>query len=129
MSPEILEQYLEHMGNGFKILMLHQEFQPFFPDSPLYTDSEIPEGFNYVGIGHYHIAQAPFTVNDSTVVYPGSTEFTAYNEKEEEKGKGFYFVEVEDKNINAQFVKLRRGRPFVYVEFREEDIDRYSKRD
>ncbi|MBK3331635.1 DNA repair exonuclease [Persephonella atlantica] len=120
---EILEQYLEKMKNGFKILMLHQEFQPFFPDSALYSDREIPEGFDYVGIGHYHIAQVPFSVNGSTVVYPGSTEFTAYNEKEEEKGKGFYFVNVDKGDIRAEFIKLSRVRPFIYVDFNEEDID------
>ncbi len=119
---EILERYLEEMGDGFKILMLHQEFQPFFPDSSLYTNDTIPEGFDYVGIGHYHVAQAPFTVNGSTVVYPGSTEFTAYSEKEEKHRKGFFFVEVDGRSVKAEFVKLKSARPFVYSTFDEEKI-------
>ena len=119
---EILEEYLKHMGNGFRILMLHQEFQPFFPDSHLNLNTEIPEGFNYIGIGHYHVAQAPFTINDATVIYPGSTEFTAYSEKEEKQVKGFFFVDVTDKSVNAEFIKLRTGRPFIYATFDEENI-------
>jgi len=113
---EVLEYYLEESGDGFKILMLHQEFQPFFPDSPLNVHRDIPEGFDYVGIGHYHVAQPPAQVNGFTLVYPGSTEFTAYNEKEEEKGKGFYHVRVNGKEVNAQFVNLKKRRPFLNME-------------
>ncbi|WP_457639486.1 metallophosphoesterase family protein [Persephonella sp.] len=118
---EVLERYLEEMGSGFKIVMLHQEFQPFFPSSSLHPSTDIPEGFDYVGIGHYHVAQHPFQVNGSTVVYSGSTEFTAYNEKEEEKGKGFYYVDVSEGSINAQFVHLKRRRPFIFFEVLDED--------
>ena len=123
----IFEKYLKNMGNGFKILMLHQEFQPFFPSSNLYLKNEIPEGFDYVGIGHYHIPQMPAVINGATVVQPGSTEFTAYNEKEEEAGKGFYYVEVDGKEVKPQFIKLNRRRPFLYYRFSEENIEELIK--
>ncbi|WP_457626015.1 metallophosphoesterase family protein [Persephonella sp.] len=124
---EILEKYLEQMGEGFKILLLHQEFQPFFPDSSLNMSVELPEGFDYVGVGHYHIAQSPVDVNGATVVYSGSTEFTAYNEKEEETGKGFYFVEVDGKNVRPEFIHLKRKRPFLYYSLSEDSVDELVK--
>jgi len=114
---ELMERYLGETGEGFKILMLHQEFSPFFPDSRLNVHVDIPEGFNYVGIGHYHIAQSPAVVNGATVVYPGSTEFTAYNEKEEEKGKGFFDVKVDSDGIKAEFKQIKSRRPFLFFGF------------
>ena len=119
----ILEKYLENLKDGFKILMLHQEFSPFFPSSELYMDREIPEGFDYVGIGHYHVKQEPKIINGATVVYPGSTEFTAYNQRESEVEKGFYSVEVSGKSIKCDFIPLKSGRPFINVDFVEENLD------
>ncbi|RMD45482.1 MAG: metallophosphoesterase, partial [Aquificota bacterium] len=119
----ILESYLKNLpNNGFKILMLHQEFSPLFPASQLYLESELPEGFNYVGIGHYHIKQEPKIVKGSTVVYPGSTEFTAYNENEEKEKKGFYFVNVKNGKIKCEFITFSKNRPFLSVDFEEERI-------
>ncbi len=122
----ILEKYLDKIKNrdGFKILLLHQEFHPFFPDSSLYMEQEIPEGFDYIGIGHYHVKQEPKIINSATVVYPGSTEFTAYNENEDKIEKGFYIVEVEDKNINCQFYPFKNRRSFISLDFQEENIDK-----
>ncbi len=119
----ILESYLEKLpDNGFKILMLHQEFSPLFPASELYLENELPEGFNYVGIGHYHIRQEPKNIKGSTVVYPGSTEFTAYNENEEKEKKGFYLVNVENGKIESEFLTFLRSRPFISIDFDEEKI-------
>ncbi|WP_456382375.1 metallophosphoesterase family protein [Persephonella sp.] len=114
---EVMERYLEETGDGFKILMLHQEFQPFFPDSGLNVHVDIPEGFDYIGIGHYHIAQPPAVINGATVVYPGSTEFTAYNEKEEEKGKGFFDIKVDSDGLKTEFVHIKNRRPFLFFGF------------
>ncbi|WP_456465056.1 metallophosphoesterase family protein [Persephonella sp.] len=125
---EVLEKFLEKMDEGFKILMLHQEFQPFFPDSKLNMFSDLPEGFDYVGIGHYHVAQPPSLINGATVVYPGSTEFTAYNEKEEEKGKGFYIIEVDNKELRTKFIKFQRRRPFLFYRFNEENSEQILKK-
>lgn len=125
---KVLEKLLEKMGTGFKILMLHQEFQPFFPDSKLNMFSDLPEGFDYVGVGHYHVAQPPSQINGATVVYPGSTEFTAYNEKEEEKGKGFYVVEINNGELKTEFIKFRRRRPFLFYRFNDENSDQILKK-
>jgi hypothetical protein len=119
---ESINRLLDQTGEGFKILMLHQEFHPFFPESDLYISQEIPEGFDYVGIGHYHIAQEPALINGAFIVQSGSTEFTAYHESEEKKEKGVYIVNVEN-DINAEFVKLKDTRPFISILLNEERLE------
>ncbi|WP_457622134.1 metallophosphoesterase family protein [Persephonella sp.] len=121
-----IERLLDQTGEGFKILMLHQEFYPLFPESGLYLSEEIPEGFNYVGIGHYHIFQEPAVINKAVVVQPGSTEFTAYHESEEKIDKGVYIVDV-DKDIKTEFVKLNNLRPFVSVRLEEDKLESILK--
>ncbi len=119
----ILEKYLDNLApDAFKILMLHQEFKPFFPNSDLYMEQEIPEGFDYIGIGHYHIKQEPKNIKGSTVIYPGSTEFTAYNENEEKVDKGFYIIDIDGKNIKCTFKTFSSKRPFISLKLTEEDI-------
>ncbi|NPA53553.1 MAG: DNA repair exonuclease [Aquificae bacterium] len=123
----ILEKYLESLNKeGFKILMLHQEFAPLFPNSDLYMEKEIPEGFDYIGIGHYHVKQEPKYINSATVVYPGSTEFTAYNENEDKVEKGFYIVEVSSK-IKCKFYSFTKKRPFLSLVVDEENIEAQIK--
>jgi DNA repair exonuclease SbcCD nuclease subunit len=124
----ILEKYLENLKEDrFKILMLHQEFTPLFPGSELYMEKEIPEGYDYVGIGHYHIKQEPKVINGATVVYPGSTEFTAYNENEDKTEKGFYIVEVSGGNTSCRFYKLKNKRPFLSVLLEEDTLEESIK--
>ena len=121
---ELLEKMLEKAPKtDFHILMLHQEFNPYFPDSDLYIHSDIPEGFNYVGIGHYHIPQEPISINDNMkVVFAGSTEYTSYNKQEEEFPKGVHLVEVMEKIINYQFIPLKT-RPFIYQTITDENFE------
>ncbi len=124
-----LEKILEKSSNSenLHILMLHQEFYPLFPLSSLYTEREIPEGFDYVGIGHYHVKQNPKKINNSFVVYPGSTEFTAYSEKENSTPKGVYLVEHNGKEFKFNFIELKRRRPFIFSSFEEEKFDETVK--
>ncbi len=124
-----LEKILEKTSGSknLHILMLHQEFYPLFPMSSLYTEREIPEGFDYVGIGHYHVKQKPKKINNSFVVYPGSTEFTAYSEKENSTPKGVYLVEYDNDKFNLEFIELKKRRPFIFFSFEEETFDEVIK--
>ncbi len=124
-----LEKILEKTSSSknLHILMLHQEFYPLFPMSSLYTEREIPEGFDYVGIGHYHVKQKPKKINNSFVVYPGSTEFTAYSEKENSTPKGVYLVEYDNDKFNFEFIELKKRRPFIFFSFEEETFDEVIK--
>ncbi len=124
-----LEKILEKSSKSKNphILMLHQEFYPLFPLSSLYTEREIPEGFDYVGIGHYHVMQKPKKINNAFVVYPGSTEFTAYSEKENSTPKGVYLVEYDGNNFKFDFIELKTRRPFIFSSFEEESFDEVVK--
>ena len=124
---EILEKLLEKAPKtDFHILMLHQEFNPYFPDSNLYIHSDIPEGFNYIGIGHYHIPQEPISINDTKVVFAGSTEFTSYNKNEENYPKGVHLIEVSGKQIDYKFIPLQT-RPFIYKTLTDETFEEELK--
>lgn len=124
---EILEKILEKAPKtDFHILMLHQEFNPYFPDSNLYINSDIPEGFNYIGIGHYHIPQEPISIKDAKVVFAGSTEYTSYNKQEEDFPKGIHLVEVVGKQINHRFIPLNT-RPFIYKTLTDENFENELK--
>lgn len=91
--------------NNFNLLMLHFEFEPFFPNGLKLED--IPDAFEYIGIGHFHQRQEPF--KDSLgrwIVYPGSTEYTAFNEKTYIE-KGCYIVNLSaDKSVTIEFKPL-----------------------
>ncbi|MEZ0324245.1 MAG: exonuclease SbcCD subunit D [Hydrogenothermaceae bacterium] len=119
---KILQEFYEKADKRlFNILMLHLEFQPIFP-SGISFESSIPEVFNYIGIGHYHQKQDPFTFKDSLVVYPGSTEYTQFNEKDYSE-KGFYLVEVENpKSIKYNFIPIPTRKFFTY-RFRDEELE------
>ncbi len=120
---EILERFLENgKDSNFHILMLHQEFQPMFPEG-LFIKKEIPEDFNYIGIGHFHERQKPFKHGKGYVVYPGSTEFTAYSKNEEKVPKGVYLVERDENALNIKFVELKNRRPFLSYRFKEYEIE------
>lgn len=122
----ILQQLLEKAGSRqFNILMLHLEFFPFF-QTDLMLEHILPEGFDYVGIGHYHQAQKPSNLNGSKVVYPGSTEYTQFNEKDYSK-KGFYLVEIDSqKNIQLEFVEIP-AREFVVKRFDDDSLEEVLK--
>ena len=125
----ILEAILENSPdkNAPNLLMLHHEFQPFFPNSSLNLHEQIPEGFDYVGIGHYHIPQRPFKIKNSFILYSGSTEFTAYNEKEENHPKGVHLIEYKNREFKYQFIELAKKRPFLKVEIDEDSIEETLK--
>lgn len=122
-----LEKILEKSPdkNALHLLMLHAEFEPFFPNS-LNLNKEVPEGFDYIGIGHYHIPQKPFLMGNTTVLYAGSTEFTAYNEKEENYPKGIHLINYQDKEFDYKFLELKRKRPFIRINV-EDNLEKLEK--
>jgi DNA repair exonuclease SbcCD nuclease subunit len=122
---DILEDLYEKATdkNNFNILMLHLEFAPVFNSSELQTISDVPFEYNYVGIGHYHQRQEPIKEEDRYVVYPGSTEYTQFNEKSYVE-KGCYLVEVGGKNIEIGFVPLN-ARKFLSYSIDYSEIDKF----
>jgi DNA repair exonuclease SbcCD nuclease subunit len=104
--------------------MLHLEFAPVFNSSELQTISDVPFEYDYVGIGHYHQRQEPIKEEGRYVVYPGSTEYTQFNEKSYVE-KGCYLVEVGGKNIEKiEFVPLN-ARKFLSYSIDYSEIDKF----
>jgi len=123
---DILENLYEKATdkNNFNILMLHLEFSPVFSSSELRTISDVPFEYDYVGIGHYHQRQEPIKEEGRYVVYPGSTEYTQFNEKSYVE-KGCYLVEVGGKTIEKiEFVPLN-ARKFLSYSIDYSEIDKF----
>ena len=119
-----LEKLLERSKQNYKILMLHQEFYPYFLDSKLMLDEEIPIEYNYTGIGHYHIAEEPIKRdNSSYIVHIGSTEFTAYNKNEESKSKFVALVDINSDETDIRYIELNKRRKFLYRFLDDNNID------
>ncbi|MCX7738666.1 MAG: DNA repair exonuclease [Hydrogenothermaceae bacterium] len=118
----ILEKlYEEAPRKEFNMLMLHFEFSPFFK-TDLEIESVLPECFEYVGVGHFHQAQESYRVKNSVVVYPGSTEYTQFNERDYSQ-KGFYLIHIEHiKSINSQFVPIP-SRKFIVKRFNDDSLE------
>ena len=129
---DILHQLYEKATNknNFNILMLHLEFLPIFSSSNLQTISDVPLEFDYVGIGHYHQRQEPIKEEGRYVVYPGSTEYTQFNEKTYVE-KGCYLAELNGKSIEKiEFMPLNTRKFLSYsIDYSEiekalEDIEK-----
>ena len=121
---ELLEKLLEKSKNSYRILMLHQEFYPYFPESRLMLNEEILEDFNYTGIGHYHIAEEPIKRNENSyIVHIGSTEFTAYNREEEKKRKKVAIVKVGKGITEIEYKELNKTRRFIYENLNDENLE------
>ncbi len=78
------------------IAMLHYNFAGFnIPRSwaaPTITPEDVPEGLDYLALGHLH-AHSYTIVKNAYVVYPGSTERRSFNEELDER-KGFVYAEI-----------------------------------
>ena len=74
----------------------------------------IPDDFNYYAAGHVH---TPYKekFKAGLLLYSGSTENVNYDEARIEKG--FYYVEVDEKETaSQQFIRLESPRKFVVLE-------------
>jgi len=75
---------------------------------------EIPDNYDLILSGHIHRSQILWTKDNRTpIIYPGSTERTAFAEKDEEKG--FYLIGIDkDLVVDFKFVGLP-ARPMVDI--------------
>lgn len=80
--------------------------------------ADLPEHYNLILSGHIHRSQILWTKNKKIpIIYPGSTERTAFAEKEEEKG--FYLIEIDnDLSVDYKFVGLP-ARPMIDIVLEE----------
>jgi DNA repair exonuclease SbcCD nuclease subunit len=113
IDPTKLKEYLKRMKapKGNSILLFHEGIKEVFPEFEI-SIKDLPEGFNYYGIGHLHIHQTfKHPVTGATISYPGSTEITDFSEVSQ--AKGFNFIELNGREIRIEFIKIPTIRQFI----------------
>ena len=125
-----------------KILVLHQGLYDFNKFAGEIFSSDLPIGFDYYAMGHYHdhIEKRFTSLNDGLVAYPGSIDL-GHNEAISDVEKGFLLVDLSEAstNVDTHWIKLEKRRhQFEYqIEYPELDVKlrnivqestRYSKK-
>jgi DNA repair exonuclease SbcCD nuclease subunit len=97
-----------------KILVLHQGLSDFNKFAGEIQSSDLPTGFDYYAMGHYHdhIEKTFPHLNGGIVAYPGSIDL-GHNEAISDVEKGFIIADTssESNNVNINWVKLDKRRP------------------
>jgi len=97
-----------------KILVLHQGLNDFNKFAGEISSSDLPSGFDYYAMGHYHdhIEKRFSCINDGLVAYPGSIDL-GHSEPISKAEKGFLIVDISEGStaVNTHWEKLDRRRP------------------
>lgn len=129
--PEIAKEIHPHLnGESVKLLCMHQAIEgakvgpsdfTFRYGQDVIPINDLPDDYDLILSGHIHRAQILRTKTDKPIIYPGSTERTAFAEMDEEKG--FYEINISDKHdIKYKFIPLKT-RPMVDVLLEKENYD------
>ena len=94
-----------------KILVLHQGLSDFNKFAGEIFASDLPLGFNYYAMGHYHdhIQKNFFELDNSLVAYPGSLDL-GHNEPISEVEKGFLIADLSNnhENVTTHWIKIEK---------------------
>ncbi|VFJ13257.1 metallophosphoesterase family protein [Candidatus Nitrosocosmicus franklandus] len=97
-----------------KMLVLHQGLNDFNKFAGEISSSDLPSGFDYYAMGHYHdhIEKRFPNIGNGLVAYPGSIDL-GHSEPISNVEKGFLIVDVSESSasINTHWIKLERRRP------------------
>ncbi|MEM5829407.1 MAG: DNA repair exonuclease [Candidatus Aenigmatarchaeota archaeon] len=116
----------------FNILLLHQSIDPYVYsplEPPTLSISNLPKGFDLIINGHIH-QHGQSRIDNSILLFPGSTMITQFDKAEAETEKGIYMIDL-DEEIKIEFVPLEKGRKFFYEEIlleKDSVKDRIEKR-
>ncbi|MEM5882877.1 MAG: DNA repair exonuclease [Candidatus Aenigmatarchaeota archaeon] len=105
------------LENCFNILLLHQSITPYIYsplEPPSLNVSNLPKGFDIIIDGHVH-SSAQEKIDNTLLLFPGSTIVTQYEKNEALCEKGFFKIEIDEK-IKVTFEKLEKSRKFFYEE-------------
>ncbi len=98
--------------DGKKILVLHQGLSDFNKFAGEMNSVDIPAGFHYYAMGHYHDhIERKFEHLDGPLVYPGSIDLTP-SEGIKEVEKGFALVDMSGEEASVNWVPLQRRLQF-----------------
>jgi len=113
-AKEVLDKWNPRPINGcYNILLLHQNIDPFVYsplEQPTLNISNLPRGFDLIIDGHIHVS-AQEKVDETTLLFPGSTVITQFQASEAQSPKGFFKVDTQLKKI--EFFEIN-ARKFFY---------------
>lgn len=105
------EQVAKQHG-GKKILVLHQGLMDFNKFAGELNSTDLPAGFNYYALGHYHDhLEKRFGYLGGPLAYPGSIDLTP-SEGIKEVEKGFILTDMSGEEPSTQWVRLSRRQQF-----------------
>lgn len=111
-----------------KILVLHQGLGDFNKFAGELFVHDLPVGFNYYAMGHYHDhMQKNFSeVDGSLVAYPGSLDL-GHNEPISDVEKGFLLVDLSasPNNVTTSWIKIEKRRPQLRQSIEYDQLDRH----
>ncbi len=113
-----------------KILVLHQGLSDFNKFAGEIFASDLPLGFNYYAMGHYHdhIQKNFFELDNSLVAYPGSLDL-GHNEPISEVEKGFLIADLSNnhENVTTHWVKIENRRAQISHSLDYDGLDEYIR--
>jgi DNA repair protein SbcD/Mre11 len=113
-----------------KILVLHQGLSDFNKFAGEIFASDLPLGFNYYAMGHYHdhIQKNFFELDNSLVAYPGSLDL-GHNEPISEVEKGFLIADLSNthENITTHWIKIENRRAQISHSLDYDGLDEYIR--
>ncbi len=127
-ARNLLEEWNpEPVDGAVNLLMIHQGLGrfTFSGESSTLRTSDLPPGFDLYISGHVHY-RIESEVHGKPLIFPGSTVRTQLLQIESEVPKGFYMLDIEDGNIDKDFVELETDRGFFYE---KKDFDKTNARE
>jgi DNA repair exonuclease SbcCD nuclease subunit len=98
--------------SGKKVLVLHQGLTDFNKFAGELNSSDLPTGFHYYALGHYHDHQEKrFGYLGGPLAYPGSIDLTP-SEGIREVEKGFIITDMSSEEPSTQWVRLNHRQQF-----------------
>ena len=111
-----------------KILVLHQGLSDFNQFAGEIFANDLPVGFNYYAMGHYHdhIQKNFSELDNSLVAYPGSLDL-GHNEPISEVEKGFLLVDLSNspENVISQWIRIEKRRPQLSQSIEYDKLDKH----
>jgi DNA repair exonuclease SbcCD nuclease subunit len=112
-----LIQRLQNCGStaaqheGKKVLVLHQGLNDFNKFAGELNAADLPPGFDYYALGHYHDhLERKFDFLGGPVAYPGSLDLTP-SEGIKDTKKGFIMADLSGSEVSTQWIALEQSRP------------------
>jgi len=98
--------------SGKKVLVLHQGLTDFNKFAGELNSTDLPAGFNYYALGHYHDHEEKrFGYLGGPLAYPGSIDLTP-SEGIKEVEKGFIITDMSGEEPSTHWIALNRRQQF-----------------